>query len=124
MIWYIFLGFLAAFGLLCILWILFGFLLPGSVRCRIAVICPRGREIATIRRFCLLREFGLLRFELVVINSALNPRQKRFIAEKYPFIRFCSQQTWLFGVEGRQTACESRTGDPPGNNCRSGISEL
>jgi hypothetical protein len=27
-------------------------------------------------------------------------------------------------VEGRQTACESRAGDPPGNNCRSGISEL
>ena len=124
MVWYVILGFLSAFGALCGVWTLFGLLLPGSDFCHLAVSCQVGKEIATIRRFCLLREMGLLRFELTVMDSTLNPRQQRYIRRKFPYIHFCAGEAWRSGEERGRKPIESGIGDFTGNHRCGGISEL
>lgn len=124
MFWYVLLGFLAAFGALCALWVLFGVFLPGSVPCEAAVHCPKGREIAVIRRFCRLRELGLTRSDLAVLDSGLNPRQQRYIQRKYPYIKFCTREAWLAGQRRERAPIEPGTGDFTGHHRSGGLPEL
>lgn len=123
MFWYILMGFLAAFGALCALWVLFGLLLPGSIRCHTAIFCPKNREIAVIRRFCRLRELGLTRSDLTVLDSSLNGTQQRYIQRKYPYIKFSTRQAWLAG-QGKEGPFIAGTGDFTGNHRGGGIPEL
>ena len=88
MIWYVLLGLLAAFGLLCIMWVLFGFLLPGSSRCTVVVLCRPGREASLLRRFLWLRELGLLRCTILLSGRGLTAQQRRHIQQKYRSIEF------------------------------------
>ncbi len=90
MFWYVFLGFFAAFGVLCAFWTLLGLILPVKSVCRMTMQCPPEQEIAALRRFCWLHEMGLLRMQLTVIDSHLTLRQKRMIAERFPYIEFQS----------------------------------
>lgn len=92
MFWYVLFGFLAAFGLLCAIWVLFGLILPVKVKCDVAVVCREGSEIAVIRRFCRLRELGLTRSNLTVLDSKLSVRQQLVIQKRYPYIRFCTRE--------------------------------
>ncbi len=121
MFWYVVFGFLAAFGLLCALWVLFGLILPATVQCDAAVVCQRGREIAVIRRFCRLRELGLTKANLTVLDSSLNAHQRRAIRKRYPYIHFCTAKCWQ---ERECTYFGTGNADPAGNHCRSGLSEL
>ena len=123
MLLHVLLGFLAAFGALCALWTLFGLLLPGRVRCQTAVRCPKGMEIAVIRRFCCLRELGLTRADLTVLDSGLNRRQQHYIQARYPYIQFCTRQAWL-DRQGKERASIAGTGDFAGHHRGGGISEL
>lgn len=124
MFWYVLLGFLAAFGLLCALWVLLGLILPGAYPCEAAVLCPRGREIAVIRRFCRLRELGLTRSSLTVLDSGLTLRQQHYIRKRYPYIQFCARQAWQTG-QGRVCAEHGTgNGDPAGHHRSGGIPEL
>lgn len=88
MFWYVFLGFFGAFGVLCALWTVFGLFLPGSSACRMTLQCPAKQELAALRRFSWLREMGMLRAHITVINSSLTKRQQRMITQKYPYIEF------------------------------------
>ncbi len=120
---YILLGFFAAFGLLSALWTIFGLLLPGSTRCSAAVLCPKGREIAVIRRFCRLRELGLTRADLTVLDTHLNKKQQRCIQTKYPYITFSTRRDYLAG-QGGEPSIEPGTGDFAGHHCCGGVPEL
>ena len=124
MFWYVLMGFLAAFGALCAGWIVFGLLLPGTVRCEAVVTCPKGREIAMIRRYCRLWELGLTRSGLIVLDTGLNRRQQRLICQKYPMIRFYTREAWLAEAERGRAPIEQRTGDPSGNHRGGGLSKL
>lgn len=123
MLFHILLGFLAAFGALCALWVAFGLLLPGSVRCQTAIQCPKGKEIAIIRRFCCLRELGLIRADLTVLDSGLNRGQQHYIQRKYPYIHFSNRQAWL-ARQGKEYASIAGTGDFAGHHRGGGISKL
>lgn len=124
MFWYVLFGFFAAFGVLCALWALFGQFLPASGRCEVAVRCQKRKEIPILRRFCWLREMGLLGCDLTVLDSELNPVQQHYIRQRYPYIHFSTRQEWLAGKRKECVAYATGNGDPAGHHCRSGVSEL
>ncbi len=41
-----------------------------------------------LRRLCWLREMGMLRAHITVIDSSLAKHQQHMIKEKYPYIEF------------------------------------
>ena len=124
MIWYVLMGFFAAFGVLCAGWILFGLYLPGTVRCTVVARCPKGKEIAMIRRFCRFWDLGLTRATLVVLDSCLSQSQQMLICKQYPMIRFYSRGRGTADRERGRVPNEQRTGDSPGNHRSGGVSEL
>lgn len=93
MMGYVVLGLLAAFGGYCALWTLFGFLLPGSRRCTLVLLCSPHDEPALLRRLLWLREMGLLRCALLVSGRSLNARQRQRLQQKFPSVEFCDPET-------------------------------
>lgn len=68
---------LAAFGALSVLWALFGFLLPGQRGAAVVCLCrPGGREEAVIRRYRWLRDLGLVRSPLLLVDCGLTEAEK------------------------------------------------
>ncbi len=90
---FVILGVLAAFGALCILWVLFGTLLPHPGG-RLVYTCD-GREEAAVRRYLWLRDLGLLRCPLVLIGSSLPGKRRQQIAIKCRSIIFYTPEEWI-----------------------------
>ena len=72
-VWIVF----GAFGLLCALWVLFGFLLPGQ-RGAVAVMLCRGEEAeeAVLRRYLWLYNTGLVRCPMVLVDCGLSQKER------------------------------------------------
>lgn len=77
MITWIVLAVLAAFGALCVIWALFGFLLPGQRGAAVVCIC-RGdaREEQLIRHYGWLRDLGLVRAPLLLLDGGLTEEER------------------------------------------------
>lgn len=85
---FIILGVLAAFGALNVLWVLFGFLLPGQREPAMVYLC-RGREGAVIRRYGWLRDMGFVHGPLILVDCALPEEERlRLIGNKHG-VEFC-----------------------------------
>lgn len=80
---------LGAFGLLCALWVLFGFLLPGQRGAATVLLC-RGEsaEEAVLRRYLWLFNTGLVRCPLLLVDCGLTDLQRSRL-EQYP-ITLCT----------------------------------
>ena len=85
---YICVGMLAAFGLWCALWTVFGWLglkEPGMV-----CVCRPGPHLsAVIRRWNRLRSWNLLSGRLLVMDEGLTEQQKMDILRQGREIEFC-----------------------------------
>ena len=92
MILYVLLGLLAAFGLLCILWTVFGFLLPGCSRFTVFILCKPEKESALLRRLLWLRELGVLRCSILLSGRGLTAQQRHRIQYKYDSVEFYDQE--------------------------------
>ena len=83
MIGYLVLGTLAAFGLVSALWALYGFLLPPY---RDGVLFAPGRpgaaEGSFARRYFWLRELGLIRGKLVLVDFGLSDEERDWLLER------------------------------------------
>lgn len=91
MLGYIILGTLAAFGLLCWLWGLFGWLLPGGKGNVILFLCGQGRnEDWALTRYDCLRGLGLVKGPLLIIGSTLSAREQERIQRWHRGVEFCS----------------------------------
>ena len=88
MIWFVLLGFLAAFGLLSAMWAIFGFLLPGSRRCAVVLLCEPDAEWLLLQRLLWLRQLGLLRCQIFLSGRGLTEQQRRQILQ-YNDIEIC-----------------------------------
>lgn len=99
MIWYVMIGVFAAFGVLCALWVLLGVFLPGSRGCAAAVLCPPEQEEILLRRYLWLRELGLTRCRLILLDSHLPEEKQQRIMEKYRDVEFCTLAQWRAGLE-------------------------
>ena len=74
---WILVGMLAAFGALCALWVLFGFLLPvqhGTVT--VCLCCGQGQEEHLIRRHRWLRDMGLTHSPLILLDGGLTEQER------------------------------------------------
>ena len=80
---------LAAFGLFCAAWVLFGFLLPGQQGAAAVYLC-RGEasEEAVIHRYLWLYNTGLIRCPLILVDCGLTPAERKRL-ETYA-ITFCT----------------------------------
>ena len=92
MMLYVLLGLLAAFGLFCVLWVIFGFLLPGSRRCTVILLCNPSDEAAMLSRLLWLREMSLLRCKVLLSGRGIAARQRAQIRKKYHFVEFCDPE--------------------------------
>ena len=68
---------LGAFGLLCALWVLFGFLLPGQRGAAVVFLC-RGEacEDAVLHRYQWLCNVGLVRYPMILVDCGLSPTER------------------------------------------------
>ena len=82
---------LGAFGLLCAVWVLFGFLLPGQ-RGAAAVLLCRGEpaEEAVLRRYLWLYNTGFVRCPLLLVDHGLTETQRLRLSQ-YP-ITLCTPE--------------------------------
>lgn len=89
MVGYLFIGTLAAFGLLSMLWAVFGWLLPGG-RGGMLVYPFRSGESAQsfVRRYLWLRGMGLISWPLILIDLGITGQEQAWLARSG--IEICS----------------------------------
>ncbi len=115
MIGYFVLGTLAAYGALCALWAMLGWLLPGMKGWVLVRLGPAVPEELTRARW--LRSLGLLDVPLVI--AADGPVQA------YPGTEICSRADLLPRLERERNRFDGTgDGDPAGRSQRCGVSEL
>ena len=91
MAWYIIiLGVLAAFGLLCALWALFGWCFGSDRGGILLCFCREEVHPRLLTRYRLLHRFGLLRCPLILIDSPLSPQARRILRRAHPEVDFCT----------------------------------
>jgi len=117
---YIILGTLAAIGLLSIVWVCFGWLLPGGEGG--ILVCTEPSE-AFLSRCWWLRELGLLRLPLVIALREPSDQGKMGLLDND--IEICSPETLVSRLEQERLHRDGTgNGDPAGRHQRRGISEL
>ena len=111
---YLVLGVLAAFGLLCAAWAVFGWLLPGMKGCALVCMGAPGEEI--VARYKLLRGMGLLDCPLLVVAEAESESAD---------IEICSGEDLLSRLEWERKRFDGTgNGDHSGHHQHGGVSEL
>lgn len=94
------LGALAAFGLLCALWALVGWLLSGSVGGTIVCLCRAGGgEEAFLRRSLWLKSLGLLEGTILLVDDGLSPRERELLERLTPDAQLCDPEDLLSRLE-------------------------
>lgn len=112
-------GALAAFGLLCVLWLVYGICCgkpEGSV-----LICS-GEQQGLIRRCMLLREMGLLSCRMVLIDPELDEMDEYWVTSRGVKIWRTSSLEKAEDIGERTYG--AGTGDPTGRHQRGSVSEL
>lgn len=93
MITWIILTVLAAFGALCAMWALFGFLLPGQRGGAMVCVC-RGdhREEQIIRHYGWLRDLGLFRAPLLLVDGGMTEEEQARLLKCRQGIEICTME--------------------------------
>ena len=92
MVWYFIVGVLAAFGLVCIGWMLYGCLLGRTRGGVLICLCDGCREEALLLRYSQLRSVGLLHCPLILTDSSLSPREQEILLRRHPGLEFCTME--------------------------------
>ncbi len=80
--WYLLVGALAAFGSLCALWALLGWLLPGGRGLTAVCFCGPGLgQLPALRRWCWLRDLGLIRGKLLIVDCGISEKERKILAQ-------------------------------------------
>jgi hypothetical protein len=82
---------LAAFGVLCALWTLFGFLVSGQRGAAMVYICGAdSREEQIIRHYSWLRDLGLFHGPLVLVHHGITQEEKNRLLKCRQGIEICT----------------------------------
>ena len=110
MVIWIILAVLAAFGVLCVIWTLFGFLLPGQRGGAMVCIC-RGdqREEQTIRHWGWLRDLGLVRVPLLLVDGGLTEEQRSRLLKIRQNVEICTMEELSSRLEQERNRIDGRT---------------
>lgn len=90
MVWYFIIGALAAFGLMSLLWILYGSLLGRAQGGVLVCVCQGSQAENLILRYRQLRSAGFLGCPLVLVDSTLSPREQEILQRRHAGIEFCT----------------------------------
>ena len=111
----IFLGTMAAFGFLSLLWVLLGWLLPGGQGA--ALVCAGEPDVGMLSRMRWLRSLGLLQLPLLVVTDVPGPMRDG--------MEYCSGEELLSRLEQeRMDGYGTGDGDSSGHRGCGGLSEL
>ena len=122
----LFLAVLAAFGALCALWAVLGWLLSGGEG---AVLICRGfpgmTECGLIRRYLMLRGMGLLECPLIVVDVGLADPERRRLEAMGNGIELWGAEELLRRLEQERKQIDGTgNGNHSGRDRRRGVSEL
>ena len=92
MILYMIFGVFAAIGFLFMLWLLAGAFLPGCRQGSAYVRCDDKDLHAVLRRYRWMRDLGLTRFDLIVLDCGLDAPAKDSILQTFPGVTFSSTE--------------------------------
>ena len=120
---YVIVGALAAFGLMCVVWICCGFFLPEN-RGGLLVLSGPLEETAlnTARRWIWLREMGLMYSDMTAIAETLN-REEWLWLESHGF-EICSRVEIAHRLGIGEKRIDTGIGDPTGRHQCGGVPEL
>ena len=111
---YVILGTLAAFGLFCVIWTAFGWLLPGLKGC--AVVCVGMPSEGMLYRIKWLQGMGLLSCPLLSVAQ---------LGQSSPDLEICSGEMLLSRLEWERKRFDGTgNGDYSGHHQCGGVSEL
>ena len=89
---------LAAFGVICVLWAFLGWLIPEQRGMSMVYVC-RGESIeALLRRYRWLRDMGLVRGKLLIVDEGMPEQQRRILEGKHG-IEICTRAQLTDRVE-------------------------
>ena len=103
MLFYAVIGTLAAFGMLCALWVLLGIFLPGSENTITYCLCTKENAIYIRRRWRWLKDLGLIRGRIIIL---------------------CDKRRALEHIKQELEHIDAGTTDPTGHHRRGGVPEL
>ena len=116
---YVCIGMLAAFGLVWVLWLIYG-MCCGKPDGLLLIVSGRGQGL--IRRCLWLRELGLLRSRMAVISPELDAVEIWWLRQYG--IEIWPSQDLTEGYGTGEKRYGAGTGNPPGCHQCGGISEL
>ena len=94
MLGFVMIGFLAAFGAFCALWILLGSWLIDAGDGHIILFPAPGKEETAVRRYLWLWNLGLVKEKLTVVSDSLCA-----LSHRYPGVRFLTRAQFLSDLE-------------------------
>ena len=93
MVIWIIVAVLAAFGALCAIWALFGFLLPGQRGAAVVCLCRDGaREEPLIRHCRWLQDLGLVRGPMLLIDGGMTEENRARLEKWGRDIEICTME--------------------------------
>ncbi len=90
MAWMILTTALAAWGIFCAGWLIWGWLLQSESKQEPVLLCYAPDRELSICRCRWLQDLGLLNGKLIVISDGLSPQVQEILLRKYPNLEFCS----------------------------------
>ena len=115
------LGALAAFGALCLVWIGAGWLIGSGSGGTLLLMGQPKAMVSLLLRIRVLRELGIIRCPVWILDSGLEPVERRRLREAG--FSVCSLSE-LFEERKNGVEAIDGTGDHPGNHRCGGLSEL
>lgn len=93
-------GVLAAFGFICVLWALAGWLLPGGLGSAAVCLCHPGlKELSAVRRLCWLRDVGLYRGAIFLVDCGISETEQKYLTQIGHGVEICSLEELSFRLE-------------------------
>ena len=122
--YHVLMGALAAFGLFSALWAAAGWLLPGGKDGVAVCFCQPGLlQLPTVRRWHMLRQLGLLRCPVILVDCGLSDVEKRELCRLGTEI--CSPEALAQRLELERNRFDGTgNGDHSGHSGCRGVSEL
>ena len=120
---YVIIGALAAFGLMCVIWIGCGAALPDSRKGLLLLSAPLDEEtLNAVRRWIWLREMGLLYTPMAAVDDGLEDAQRSWLEGQGFIIYSRAELARKLGIG--ENRIDTGTGDLTGRHQCGGVPEL
>ena len=100
-------GFLAAFGAVCLVWTVCSMFLPSWQGAVVVYICSGGKSYdALVSCHNVLRGLGFVKARLLLVDCPVSSQERQILTKRYPYLDFCSLQELSSRLEWERTGFE------------------